>query len=202
MTRMTSIVLAAGLSRRMGAQNKLLLPIGGMPLIRHMVDVYRTATDGRVVVVTGYQAEKVEEALSGSGADLIFNADFEQGQPTSVACGLRAGGGADQTLIGLGDQPLLTANDLGSLLAAHASGDPVRISIPAKGDRRGNPIVVPALLRERLLADPRSPGCRRFTRAHPEHVQFHPLDSPGFYADLDTPEAYAAFCAGALEDAI
>lgn len=195
MTDVTTILLAAGLSRRMGAPNKLLLPIADTPMIRHMVDIYCTATGGRVIVVTGHQADQIETALKGSGADTVFNPDFDQGQPTSVACGLRAATDCETILIGLGDQPLLTPGDIRSLLAAHTAADTARISIPALGQQRGNPIVVPASLRAQLLADPKSPGCKSFTRSHPNHVQFHPLTAPGFYADVDTPQAYAAFTA-------
>ena len=66
--------------------------------------------------------------------------------------------------------------------------DPARISIPMAHGKRGNPIVIPAHLRGRLLADSRSPGCKTFTRAHPQHVQFHELKAVGFYTDVDTPE--------------
>lgn len=186
-----TILLAAGQSLRMGARNKLLLPIGGMPMIRHMVLLYRAATDHTVLVVTGHEAEAVENAIDGTGARAIFNPDYEQGQPTSVACGLRHAEDAELVLIGLGDQPLLTVADLRGLIAAHQAGDSAKISIPVDGDRRGNPIIVPAALRARLLADPKGPGCKRFTRTHLEHVQNLPMSAPGFYADVDTPEAYA-----------
>ena len=199
MADVTVILLAAGLSRRMGARNKLLLPVGKVAMIRHMVGVYRAATGGRVVVVTGHQADEIGRALEGSGAETRLNPEFEQGQPTSVACGLRAASGSEDILIGLGDQPLLTADDIRSLLAAHAAADRSRISIPVVDQQRGNPILVPANLRAQLLADPKSPGCKKFTRTHPEHVQFHQLASPGFYIDVDTPNAYAAFEAGTLE---
>ncbi|OAN73577.1 molybdopterin-binding protein [Jannaschia sp. EhC01] len=191
------IVLAAGLSRRMGARNKLLLPVGGVPMIRHMVGVYAQITARPVVVVTGHEAPEIEAALAGSGADTVFNREHAQGQPTSVACGLRAAPADLPVLIGLGDQPLLSADDLRALIAAHLAGDRDRISIPLHNDRRGNPIVIPAALRARLLEDPASPGCKKFTRAHPEHVHFHPLSAPGFYADIDTPEAFDALNEGA-----
>lgn len=200
MGNVTTIILAAGLSRRMGARNKLLLPVSDVPMIRHMVGVYRAATCGRVIVVTGHQADKIEGALEGSGVETRLNPDFEQGQPTSVACGLRAANHSDDILIGLGDQPLLKVEDIQSLLAAHEAADRSRISIPALDQQRGNPILVPSNLRARLLADPRSPGCKKFTRTHPEHVQFHQLASPGFFTDVDTPEAYTALKAGALEE--
>lgn len=202
MRDVTAIILAAGLSRRMGDRNKLLLSVGGVPMIRHMVDVYSAATTRPVLVVTGHDADDVAAALAGSAARTVFNADYANGQPTSVACGLRAANDAGAVLIGLGDQPLLTADDIRALLAAHAAADPQRISIPAMDQRRGNPIVVPDALRSRLLEDPRSPGCKTFTRAHPEHVQFHALTSPGFFADMDTPEAYEALIAGKLEETV
>ncbi len=187
-----AIILAAGLSRRMGAQNKLLLPVAGVPMIRHMVATYYAVTQQPVCVVTGHQAEQVYAALAGSPAVTFFNPDFAQGQATSVACGLRGADACDRLLIGLGDQPLLTPADLTALLRAHDAGDRAKISIPQTGDQRGNPIVVPHALRAPLLADPHAPGCKKFTRSHPEHVQFHHLAQPGFYADVDTPTAYAA----------
>ena len=195
-----AIILAAGLSRRMGARNKLLLPVGRVPMIRHMVDTYRAIATHSVLVVTGHEATEIEAALAGSGATTLFNPDFADGQPTSVACGLRAADGVDTMVIGLGDQPLLTGGDLRALLAAHQAADRDRISIPRWDEQRGNPIVVPGSLRARLLADPTSPGCKKFTRTFPEHVQFHALSAPGFYADIDTPEAYDALVLAGMEE--
>ncbi|MEP1964926.1 nucleotidyltransferase family protein [Tateyamaria sp.] len=185
-----AIILAAGLSRRMGTRNKLLLPIDGVPMIRHVVDVYRATIDGPIIAVTGHEADAVESALAGSGVQTVFNPDYAQGQPTSVACGLRQAPNGRDILIGLGDQPLLTRDDLHTLRSAHNAADPARISIPMSDTQRGNPIAVPATLKARLLEDPRSPGCKKFTRENPDHVQFHALSAPGFYADVDTPEAY------------
>ena len=176
----------------MGEANKLLLSFSGTPMIRHMVGLYAQITTTPVHVVTGHQGGEVAEALRGTGARLIYNPDFELGQSTSVVCGLRAIGPLDEILIGLGDQPLLQSSDLAEFVAAHRAADQRRISIPSNGDQRGNPILVPGALHARLLADPHAPGCKKFTREHPEHVQFHALTAQGFYADVDTPEAYAA----------
>ncbi|MEP3675163.1 nucleotidyltransferase family protein [Sulfitobacter sp.] len=192
MVEVCAILLAAGLSRRMGDRNKLLLPVAGVRMIRRMVDTYRAAINGPVIVVTGHEAEAVAAALEGSEAKLVFNPDFAQGQPTSVACGLRHAPEGYDILIGLGDQPFLTGDDLNTLIAAHAAADPTRISIPMMQTQRGNPILVPSSLKDRLLADPRAPGCKKFTRENPDHVQFLTIAAQGFYADIDTPEAYRA----------
>lgn len=198
MNNLSTVILAAGLSRRMGTDNKLLLPVNGMPMICHMVRVYSAVTNGAVIVVTGHEAQQIEAALDGSVVQTVFNPDYRLGQHTSVSCGLNAVPEGHDLLIGLSDQPLLRENDLHALLDAH-SAQPGQISIPRYAGQRGNPIVVPAALRARLLTDPRNPGCRSFTRQNPEQVQFHDLSAAGFYADIDTPEAYAAFERGVLE---
>lgn len=200
MGEVTCIILAAGLSRRMGERNKLLLPIDGIPMIRLVVATYRAATSGTILVVTGHESDQVEASLFGCDVQTVFNPDFTDGQQTSVACGLRSAPEGAPVLIGLGDQPLLSSADLDALLLAHANADPARISIPMRDGKRGNPILIPNELRGRLLADPRSPGCKKYTRANPEHVQFLRLHNPGFYADVDTPEAYDAFSAKPYEE--
>jgi len=199
MIEYTAIILAAGLSRRMGMRNKLLLQVNGMPMIRHMVRTYR-AVAADVIVVTGHEATKIEAALAGVDVKFALNPDFGKGQQSSVVCGLCAAAPDRPVLMGLGDQPQLTPDNLRALLAAHADGDPARISIPMLRGRRGNPIIIPPALRARLVADRTSPGCKTFTRAHPEHVQFHELNAAGFYADVDTPEDYNAIKADHLED--
>ena len=192
MHEVATVILAAGLSRRMGAQDKQLLSVRGRPMIAHMVDLYRRATQGPVLVVTGHARTGVEAALRDSGATTVFCDSYAEGQASSVACGLAHAPDAAALLIGLGDQPLLTAKDLQDLLKAHASAGAEKISIPRHGDARGNPIVVPHSLRPRLTENPRAPGCRRFTQDNPQHVQFHEMAAPGFYRDIDTPEDYQA----------
>lgn len=201
MRDVTAIILAAGFSRRMGDQNKLLLPINGIPMIRHVVEVYGAISTRPVMVVTGHEAEDVAAAIAQSNAIPVFNPAYAQGQPTSVACGLRAADDGCDLLVGLGDQPLLTPKDLRDLLDAHAAANVERISIPVRGEERGNPIVIPSALRARLLADPHSPGCKKFTRANPDHVQFHTLTATGFFTDVDAPEAYSSLINSTMEAA-
>lgn len=146
MSDVSAIILAAGLSRRMGEQNKLLLPVNGVPMIRHMVEIYASIST-RIIVVTGHEAGKIETALFGTNVMFAFNPDFTDGQASSVACGLRASGSEGPVLMGLGDQPRLELDDLHTLLEAHMEADPARISIPVAHGKRGNPIVIPAHLR-------------------------------------------------------
>ncbi len=188
-----AIILAAGLSRRMEDRNKLMLPIHGKPMIRHVVETYLSVLDERVWVVTGYEGERIEAALRGLNVQIVHNEDFEAGQPFSVRAGLVEARGAQHYLIGLGDQPELSGDDLHALIAAHLAGDAQKVSIPYRNATRGNPIVVPATMRAQLLADQANPGCGKFTRAHPELAQHIPMTQTGFFNDIDTPAAFEAY---------
>lgn len=193
MDRVDAIILAAGLSRRMEEHNKLLLSIGGVPMIRYVVKTYLEAIDGGVCLVTGFEATRIGAALVGLPVRLVHNEGFEMGQPFSVRAELLQAPDAEHLLIGLGDQPQLTTEDLLALIRAHLVRNTEKISIALHGELRGNPIIVPTNMRSSLLADKTNPGCAKFTRTNPDLVQYIPMSQPGFFNDIDTPAAFTAF---------
>src|SRR5258706_13293954 len=98
------IVLAAGLSRRMG-KAKLLLPLDGKPMLRWSVEALMAHVD-RVLVVTPPLDDAIRAALQGLDVRFVANPKPEDGQGTSIAVGARAlrpDSGA--VIVALGDQP-------------------------------------------------------------------------------------------------
>src|SRR4051812_14659607 len=89
--KLPAIVLAAGLSTRMGAF-KPLLRLGGELVIRRVIDALgESGRVGPIVVVTGHQAEVVQGAVEGMGVTVVFNQEYAKGEMLSS---LRAGIGA------------------------------------------------------------------------------------------------------------
>ncbi|MEM1430572.1 MAG: nucleotidyltransferase family protein [Pseudomonadota bacterium] len=211
----SAVILAAGLSSRMGKQNKLLAQICGQPLIRRVVDVVAQVTDTPPLVVLGHEAMQVADALAGAPARLMTNPDYLEGQQSSASFGMRWVDPADLTLMALGDQPRLTVADLTDLLDAHRMQANGRITVPVRprpdtretqrleDGERGNPIVLPdARLRE-VRAQGQNLACGRFTRRNPEAVHAWPTSRPGFFEDVDVPaELAAAQDALALQQAL
>ncbi|MGJ8572713.1 MAG: nucleotidyltransferase family protein [Hoeflea sp.] len=191
-----AIVLAAGLSRRMGDVNKLLIEINGTPMIRATVSACTAVCDAPVTVVTGHQASKIEQALAGLNVRFNHNPDYASGQAGSVVAGLKAAPQAETTLVVLGDQPLLDRAALERLLDLHRANDQTRITIPVNGADRGNPLVIPLALKPALLADKTNPGCRNFTRDNPDKVNRVECQDPAYFTDLDTLEDLRSFQAG------
>ncbi|MEM6665955.1 MAG: NTP transferase domain-containing protein, partial [Pseudomonadota bacterium] len=107
-----AIVLAAGLSSRMGAQNKLLMEVDGKPMVRHAIDTALDAGVETVVLVTGHDADKVVKAVGDRKKQLkvVYNDAYT----TGLASSLKAGFSAMPDLITgafilMGDMPLLDA---------------------------------------------------------------------------------------------
>ena len=196
--RFAAVVLAAGLSRRMGAPNKLLLSLGGEPLIARTVrTVLHTGFD-QIVVVLGHQAELVERALQPLGVRSVLNPDFEAGQVSSVRAGLAAlVPSVDAVMICLGDQPLLEVSDLGALKRAFRERPHGSIVVPTWGEQRGNPVVVDWSSAEQTLRRGENYGCRNFLDEHPERVYRWPAPNERFLRDVDLPSDYQALIARA-----
>ncbi len=191
MAKVDAVILAAGLSRRMGARNKLLLDINGTPMIAQVVGSYLRVITGKIHVVTGFEQDRVKAALRALPIQIIHNQRFAEGQQTSVVAGLSQVAEGATTILGLGDQPALTSDELEWLMARHAAS-PDKITFPVDPNgMRGNPIVIPSALRGQMLARRTSPGCRRFTRENPHLVQMVETSASGFFADIDTPDDYA-----------
>lgn len=102
------VLLAAGLSKRMGGINKLLTPVNGKPLILYSVENALNYSSC-VYVVTGHEREKVENILSSYPVNIIYNQAYHEGQETSLKTALNA---VDGPLIVMpSDMPFITKND-------------------------------------------------------------------------------------------
>lgn len=185
-----AVVMAAGLSRRMG-QPKLIMPWGGTTVIGKVVAALLDGGAREVVVVTGGYRELVEEALRGSPARVLFNPDFERGEMlSSLQCGLRGlSQEIDAALVALGDQPQIETHTVQSVIEAYqASSAP--LVVPSYQMHRGHPWLVAHGLWPEIISLSGVQTLRDFLNDHAQEIQYLNVDSPSILMDLDTPEDY------------
>ena len=178
---MTTIVLAAGLSERMG-RNKLLLPYKGEAIIVKTVRNALSFSD-KVIVVTGNERERVEESLSSFPLTFVYNENYRMGQRTSTIEGIKCVENDDFSILP-GDLPLLGKEDALNLFEHLGNKGIARCAFK---NTPGHPVAYTKENRERLLTYPGS------MKDYLQKMGYLSLSSSlGSVFDIDTPNTYQA----------
>ena len=187
MTQETAaLLLAAGLSRRMG-QQKLLLPLGDRPVIVRCIDTIRRAGIDNVVVVTGPEGGAVRNAIVNLPVTVVTNTDRESDMAGSVRAGLNAiGEAADSVFVCLGDHPLVSPATFAAMQGIYRAAAP-GIVVPRYLGRKGHPVLFPRPLLERIRE---VPTLRDILIAHHGTLRLLDLYDEGVVIDMDTPQDY------------
>ena len=197
------VVLAAGMSTRMG-RNKLLLTFRDKPLVVHAVDTLLASKAGEIIVVLGHESQKVWDQLedyagpvSNGGqrrlVRLVKNPDYRDGLSTSVRTGVQAvSPEAEAIMIYLADQPLLEPADVNRIIAAFATAkvNDKMIVVPFFKGERGNPVLLDASLRDSILGIVGDVGCKGVIKRYPEKVYAIEMENDHVVRDVDDAQAY------------
>lgn len=193
MDSVAAILLAAGSSRRMGAENKLLLPYQGRPMIQHQFAALQQTNQIDCTVVLGYNAEEVKAVLP-SKTKTVFNKNHLTGMTSSIQTGIKAV--EDQIkgyMICLSDMPFLRTKDYDEIVQfflKNIEKYPKLIVQPVYQERRGHPVIFSSFYREELLAHSAPEGCRGVIRKNKKEVRHLDMKHPNILKDIDTPEDY------------
>jgi molybdenum cofactor cytidylyltransferase len=198
--RVAAIILAAGRSTRMGGPNKLLADLAGKKLVRIATEQALASKASEIIVVTGHQADLVEQALQGLQAGqgrpkvkFVRNPDFAGGLASSVKAGISAvSAEADSAVICLGDMPLIDSGLIDRLIENFAPDRGNLIVVPVADGRRGNPVLWSRRFFRELMALDGDIGARHLIARHAEAVAEVPVEGNGAFLDIDTPQALEA----------
>ena len=195
--RVAAVVLAAGQSRRMGALNKLLIEVDGVPMVRRVASAALASKAQPVVVVTGHEAERVQAALAGLDVTIVHNPDYAEGMSSSLEHGLQALDSAiaptlDGAVICLGDMPRTSAGLIDRLIAGFNLHEGRAIGVPTWRGKRGNPVLWAARYFGEMRNLSGDVGARHLIGDHADAV--YEIESPDHSVtiDVDTPEALDA----------
>ncbi len=195
--RIAAVVLAAGQSRRMGRDNKLLAEVDGKAMVARVVEQALASRADPVVVVTGHERGKVEAALDGLAVRRAHNPDYAAGLSTSLHRGLAAvPAEAEGIVVCLGDMPRVDAAVIDRLIAAFNPLEGRAICVPTWRGKRGNPVLFARRFFAEMQEIAGDVGARHLMGEYPELVSEVSMDEVGAGAgvllDVDTPEALAA----------
>ena len=199
-SRMTvgAVLLAAGSGSRMGGTGgrpKVLLELGGVPLILRQLIALSGAGIDELVVVLGHHAEQIEPVIQHFPLTLVHNPQPGDGQVSSQRLGLQAlSSKVDAVLVALADQPLINEQDITALIGAYKKRpEGTQVMVPQVAGEPGNPVIFSAQVREQILAGAAHIGCRHWRAANPAQVGYFETDNRRFRVDVDTQEDIARF---------
>jgi molybdenum cofactor cytidylyltransferase len=187
--KIVGIILAAGLSKRMGVV-KSLLPWGESFLLdRVIVNAYQSELAG-LIVVLGYEAETISKKIDFKDSKVIINPDYSLGQSSSLRVGLDGvPADTDGAMFLLGDQPFVTAKIIDSLIHAFQK-QPSSLIIPTHQGKRGNPVVVHRSIFNMVKRITGDTGPRVLFRSLKEEIKEVEVFDPGIHLDVDTIDDY------------
>ena len=189
-----AVILAGGQSKRMGTKNKLLVPINGKPMIALTAETIIASKASSVAAVTGFEHQKIQEAIKNSNIEFIHNKNFQNGISSSVVTAIKsAPEDCSAILIGLGDMPKITVSHINKLIDAYNPLEGRAICVPTWKGKRGNPVLWARRFFPEMLQLKGDFGAKELMGKYAELVVEVEMNDNGIIIDIDTPEALEAF---------
>jgi molybdenum cofactor cytidylyltransferase len=186
--RVAAIVLAAGASTRLG-QDKQLVRVGGEPLLRRTARMAAEAGCAPVVVVLGFEADRMQAELEGLALEVVVHPGWAEGMGSSLRRGVEVARGMeavpDAVLVLVCDQPRLSVEHLGALIERQRQSS-APITASAYAGRAGVPAIFARRVFLELAGLQGDRGARDLIRRHGEAVET--VAWPEGSVDLDVPE--------------
>jgi molybdenum cofactor cytidylyltransferase len=186
-----AIVLAAGRSRRMAPLNKLLVADAqGTPMVARVVDNVLASHARPIIVVTGHERDRVEEALAGRPVIFAHADDYAEGLSASLKAGIAAlPKDAEGVLVCLGDMPLVAGPMLDRLIAAFDPEEGRAIVMPTFRGKQGNPMLWAREFIPEIMTITGDVGARHLVGKHGDRMVEVEMADDAVLRDFDTTEA-------------
>lgn len=189
------LILAAGLSRRMG-EFKPLMRFSGKTLIECTVESMLCAGVSQVVVVLGYKGEEIEAILKSHYGDqviLVYNNDYANTDMlSSVKCGLTNMPSCHSYFLLPGDMPMVKKNTFKLLLEAVPLERPA-ILFPTLDGYSKHPPLINSYFTQIILDFRGEGGLRQLWHKLGEHTLKIPVKDEGVAIDFDTQQVYITY---------
>jgi molybdenum cofactor cytidylyltransferase len=173
-------------------RDKALLPWHSGTFLSAAIRALQSATE-LVIVVAGANEANLEPIVNAEAAFMVRNPNPEQGQFSSLQCGLREvlNRGRDAAIVTLVDRPAPSWQTIEQLKNAFLSGnDAVWAVVPEYAGKHGHPIVVGREMIEALLRAPATSSARDVEHAYQQHIFYLAVSDPAVVANVDTPEDF------------
>jgi len=175
--RLAIAIMAAGKGTRLKSQHpKVLHEVGGKPILAHVIaTAAKIVPAGNIFVIIGHEAERVREAVGGTGVNFVLQAE-QRGTGHALIVSRDALASYEQVIVLSGDAPLITPETIRKLSDFHRVQKAAMTLLSAD---LANPFGYGRVLRK----SSKSPEVRAIVEektANPAQKKIHEINS-GFY---------------------
>jgi len=182
----SSILLAAGQSKRMQGENKLLKKYKKKYLINHILKSLIKSKVNKIIIVLGYENKKIKKiALKSKKIIFVVNSQYLKGISTSIKCGLKKISKKNiGFLITHADMPLVSKTILNALCSALKNKNK-EIFIPVYKKRIGNPLAFKYSMIKSLKRIKGDRGAKKLIRTNKSKIKLMKMKSKSILIDFD-----------------
>ena len=184
---LTSIILAAGNSTRMGI-DKALMKIEGIAVVDMIIDKLQEFSS-KIIIVTGANHQNLEEHLLTQNVEFVNNPQPEQGMFSSLKLALKADALSAYYLIHLIDQPFIALDTYQTLVSAIDDHHQLFLPVLISQNRTGHPLIISPQVGGRILKAAVSENLSIIIKSLPESIiKRIPVNDPNILDNINTPE--------------
>jgi len=188
--RISGALLAAGKSERIG-KNKLLLPFGKHTVIEESLFQLTESGLDEIVVVTGFQMEKIRKLIEdrfGKKIKVVYNENYNAGRGESIKCALRnIDERSDAILFMVADKPSIKSDLIKKALDEFKRKSPLILYVQTPNGR-GHPVIFSKALFDDLMEFEGEPTGNAIFEKYRDDTIVIEDESPQI--DIDTIEDY------------
>jgi len=185
----SSILLAAGQSKRMKGENKLTKEIDGIPLINHTIKNILSSSIDELIIVLGHQKEIIENIIDKNNKiKIIFNDQFKTGMASSIKTGIEnLSTKSEAFFICLGDMPDVNKEIYNNLIKQLKNN---KIIVPTFKNKQGNPVLFSKSLKEKIMAIEGDVGAKKILEKNNKIIFNFEVNSQSILKNYNTLDSF------------
>ena len=184
--KLALILIAAGSSKRFGAQDKLSADYRGQQMIGHALQTYAVLPLSERILVLRPHSD-FDRLPQAAEYKAIFNPNADDGMGASISAGMVALGDCDGVMVALADMPAIQPDTVTSLIEAAKHTDKT-IILPDRAGKDGHPVIFAKQHFGHLRQLDADIGGRDIIKANPHALLRVPVEDDGVRFDIDRPE--------------
>ena len=195
----SSILLAAGESKRMENENKLVKEVNGISILKYAVKNILGSSIDELIIVLGHEKEIVENIIEkNKKIKFIYNKNYKNSVTSSMQAGLESiSKKAEAFFVCLGDMPNVNQNIYNKLIKAKFNYNKKlkpslkkEIIIPTYNSQEGNPVLFSKYMKKKIMDMKKDLEFEKIIDLNREKVLNVPFKNDGVVLDFNTQEDF------------